>query len=523
MGIEEMGGGHSFACARCHLHPKDRGRRLEDHSVVVRNPADPETVSIFCLPCHERDIESLKTSLHSTMAGIINQTRYLWGAQKSAYPYTYGLSGPLQRLPEGILNGGSSPSELVDDFLRRRCLRCHIHTRGPGGKGLYRSTGCAACHVLYDDDGLYKGGDKAIPRDKTGFPALHGLTKRIPVSQCLRCHNGNRVGADYVGLFERDHHSNYRLEGEELIYGLDYHNLSRDVHFERGLWCTDCHGALDVMAGKERKTCEHCHGSWDAKGEALPGEIDSGSGKRHAIPAFSIQKQSHGIDSHRNVRCSACHAQWSLQDYGMSVIREDLLDAYKWRQLVTQGDPSHTRILQDNRDNPLMIRPFSEDYVSGEKRPGLWSYGWRFRRWEPMPLGKDRKDRYSVIRPRYQYLISFVDAEGRILLDGVISQRGDSSGIGWAFMPYSPHTLAPFGRQCDSCHMNRTSAGLGIYDGDGFDSSLTIPVPPVAQAGRLLNDREQKRLMEPSEHFHRERAKALSAHKRLWTTKDEKR
>lgn len=522
-GIEEMGGGHKFECARCHLHPKDRGRNLSEHSFVVRNPSDPKTVAIFCLPCHEREIDSLEASLHSTMAGIINQTRYLWGAQESAFPYTYGLSGPFQRLPQGLIGAGVSPSALVDDFLRRRCLRCHIHTRGTGGRGLYRSTGCAACHVIYDDDGLYKGGDKAIPRDRAGFPALHGFTDKIPVSQCLRCHNGNRVGADYVGLFERDHHSNYRLEGEELIYGLDYHNLSRDVHFERGLWCTDCHGAKDVMAGKERKTCEDCHGSWEGKKEESRGEIVSRSGKTHRIQAFSIEKHSQGINGHRSVRCSACHAQWSFQDYGMSLIREDLLDAYKWRHLAAQGDPSHTKTLRDNRDNPLMIRPLSEDWVSGEKSPGLWSYGWRFRRWEPMPLGRDRENRYSVLRPLYQYLVSFVDAEGRILLDSVIPQRGDSSGIGWAFMPYSPHTVAPYGRQCDSCHMNRTTAGLGIYEGDAFDSSLTIPSHPVPQGGRLLDDEEKKRLMEPSQRFHKERANALSGRKEIWTLRNEKR
>ncbi|HKI48158.1 MAG TPA: hypothetical protein VKA69_02455, partial [Desulfobacteria bacterium] len=158
-GIEAISPNHPFACAECHLRPKDRhSKPLRSHQAILRNPSDPQFVRQFCLPCHEKEISTLEHSLHWSMAGIINQTRFLWGAQKTAAPAIYGVKAPLKPLPEADFSKPPEiPADLVDDFLRRRCLRCHIHTKGPGGVGFYRATGCAACHMHYDDDGLYRG------------------------------------------------------------------------------------------------------------------------------------------------------------------------------------------------------------------------------------------------------------------------------------------------------------------------------------------------------------------------------
>jgi len=452
-GIEKIGVMHDFPCTSCHIRAELRGGAISSHDKIVRNPSDPSLVRDFCLPCHRREIDALERSIHATVAGIINQTRFLWGAQKAVYPYEYGLSGTLKMLPDpsGSAAQPYSPERLVDDFLRRRCLRCHINTMGEQAAGLYRATGCASCHVLYANDGLYAGDDLAVKKDKTGYPITHRFTSKIPVIQCLHCHNHNHVGTDYVGLFEKDYHKSYRVPSAEgtkspLIYGLQYHQLSKDVHYDRGLWCTDCHGKEDVMADAAKKSCTSCHRpAEESSGESTENFVTK-AGQRLRAPAFSRMSAAHSVDSHQRVRCSACHAQWSFQDYGLSVIREDIVDAYKWRDISIQGEPAAQRIIEENSENPLMIYPVSRDWVSGEIRAGLWSSGWRFRRWEPMPIGVDRDGKYAVLRPMYQYILSFVGGNGSVILDGVVPTRGDGSSAGWAFLPYTPHTVSPFGR-----------------------------------------------------------------------------
>jgi len=535
-GIEPISPDHPFKCAVCHLRPKDsQGKALTDHEGIVRNPSAPENMEIFCIKCHEKEIKQVKNSLHSTMAGVINQTRYLWGAQERAAPAIYGLSGPLKPLPEADPSiYPETPAMLVDDFLRRRCLRCHIHTKGIESAGLYRGTGCAACHVLYNNDGQYRGRDQAIDRSKKGYPAKHTFTKRIPNAQCMHCHNPNHVGADYEGLFEYDYNASYRspmvngkLRG--TTYGSNHHHLAKDIHAEKGLWCIDCHTRKDVMGDGHtysyemevpKRSCTDCHGGFNNTAPDLTnrairkvsGEflfISKNNMKKHRLPLFSADSTGHRIQAHARVRCSACHAQWSYQDYGMSVMREGVINDYKWWNLTAQGDPYLQKKLKKYVESPDTVYPVSMDRLSGKENLGIWSVGWRFRRWEQMPLGVDHAGSYSILRPLYQYLITYVDRAGNVPLDSVAPSRGDGTGKGWAFMPYVPHTTAPFGRACNACHQNRVAAGLGIQEEITIDNVLTIPSPPAVETMRLLNPEEQKKLMEPTKEWHRERLKAL--------------
>ncbi|MCF8144734.1 MAG: hypothetical protein K9N21_12525 [Deltaproteobacteria bacterium] len=540
-GIESISDRHPFPCADCHLVPGDRdAKSLPGHQKIVRNPSAPDRAAVFCGPCHETEIKMVRNSLHSTMAGVINQTRYLWGAQETAAPAAYGLSGPLKPLPAPqSLVYPETPAMLVDDFLRRRCLRCHIHGKGPEGPGLYRATGCAACHVLYNNQGRYAGGDPAIGSSRPGYPARHAFTTRIPNDQCLHCHAQNHVGADYEGLFQHDTSDVYRsptINGSPgpMTHGLDHHRLARDIHAERGLWCIDCHTRSDVMGDGRvyscqmevpKRSCSDCHGGFGEKAADMTNPairkepsghlfISKSHGREHRLPSFRPDSTGHRIEAHSRVRCSACHAQWSFQDYGLSVIREDRIHDYKWRDLSNQGDPRLQKKLKAYAEGPDTAYPTSVDYLSDSEREGIWSVGWRFRRWEPMPLGVDHADTYAVLRPLYQYLISHVDRWGNVRLDSVAPQRGDGSGKGWAFMPHVPHTTAPFGRACTACHMNRTAAGLGIQDALTMDTILSVPSPPPVKGMRLLSPEEQKRLISPPVRWHRERLKALAGRNR---------
>jgi hypothetical protein len=449
------------------------------------------------------------------------------------------LSGRFQPLPVPDPSVyPDTPQLLVDDFLRRRCLRCHIHAPGPEGEGLYRATGCAACHMVYKNDGRYRGKDAAIDPSLQGYPAKHMFTVDLPNTQCLHCHNQNHVGADYEGLFEHDYSSTYRSPMKEgnpapMTYGLDYHHLSKDIHREKGLWCIDCHRKAEIMGDGNaysyemevpKRTCEGCHGGFEGPFSPDPSDpairkvsgefffVSSHHRNSYALKMFSARSAGHRNSAHARLRCSACHAQWSYQDYGLSVIREDRAQGFKWYHLVTQGDPSVERVLRAHLDNPDKMYPVSRDWISGEERPGVWCAGWRFRRWEYMPLGLDHQGRYTIMRPLYQYLISYVDRLGNTPLDSTVPLRGDKSGKGWAFMPYVPHTISPIGRRCEGCHANRTAVGLGIESELTSDTRLTVPSPPPIHSMHILGPTERKNLLKPSKEWNVER---LRTHEEL--------
>ena len=78
-GIERMDENHDFPCLQCHLLPADRDQVLGEHAQVLRHPAAPEHVETLCGECHQKEISILRDSLHYTLAGLIGQTRYLWG------------------------------------------------------------------------------------------------------------------------------------------------------------------------------------------------------------------------------------------------------------------------------------------------------------------------------------------------------------------------------------------------------------------------------------------------------------
>jgi hypothetical protein len=219
---------------------------------------------------------------------------------------------------------------------------------------------------------------------------------------------------------------------------------------------------------------------------------------------------AHGIEAHKRVRCSACHAQWSYQEYGLSVIREDRSEGYKWHRLTRQADPYLEQVMEAQLENPQGRPLSSKDWVTGDTRLGLWSIGWRFRRWEYLPLGIDPKGLYAVIRPRHQYLVSYVDRLGNVALDSVTPIRGDGSGVGWAFMPYVPHTISPAGRRCESCHLNPMAVGRGIFQEKTIDLSLMTPSKPPIGKMRLLTSAEQERLLKPSLQWKKARAQFFS-------------
>ena len=104
--------------------------------------------------------------------------------------------------------------------------------------GDYRSSGCAACHVIYANDrdprhsafygaagnrGMSQSADTSIPKNESGHPIKHQLTSRIPTSQCMICHMhpGENMLASYQGLIWWDNET----DGDRM-YPARQHNPS---------------------------------------------------------------------------------------------------------------------------------------------------------------------------------------------------------------------------------------------------------------------------------------------------------
>ncbi len=131
--------------------------------------------------------------------------------------------------------------------------------------GDYRHSGCTACHVIYANDrnpahsgpyavygnqGRSAQMDPTIPKNESGHPIKHELTRAIPTSQCIVCHihPGTNMVASYLGYIWWDSET----DGSHM-YPVKQHDPSDSERLEswtknpqnaaaRGLW-----GDLDFL------------------------------------------------------------------------------------------------------------------------------------------------------------------------------------------------------------------------------------------------------------------------------------
>jgi hypothetical protein len=521
-GTEPPGEDHAdLTCERCHVESLAGARELgfqpvdrpDGHPDVAANPSHPATWEGACGggDCHAGALARMQRSLHWTQAGILAQTRFLWGAQDRM---ATELTLPeLATAPPPVGGGGTrDPAALVDDLLRRTCLRCHLLAPGQGG----RSAGCAACHSPGGEGG-----------------AAHQLSLPSTSDPCLSCHQGDATGADFAGRFPADAHDEYRVplasgEDRPLVAGLDVHPLTEDLHRTGGLICTDCHGQDEVMGrtAGEAPTLAHqavsvrcgsCHGdlSGHRAGDVPDGLAPAADGggiltlradgtTRVAPPTTGTDHLGHDPGAHARLTCAACHAAWAGQAFGLHLHLSYVPTWNLWIPRDTQGDPELSRRVAEaealadaDRDS---LAPRMSDRITGDERDGLWAGGHSLRRWEEPPLGVTANDRIAPLRPRNLYRVTYVAADGLVWLDSAIPERGDATGAGWASEPFTPHTTMPGGALCTRCHGNPRAAGLGLAwtpEAPALHAD-TVPARPATPGARLLDDRERSALLHPA-------------------------
>ncbi|MFQ5808765.1 MAG: hypothetical protein ACE5JM_04010, partial [Armatimonadota bacterium] len=468
-----------LACTDCHKGDSDATTLAAAHEGLVVNPTDLRVAGETCGLCHAAEVKAGPTSIMATFAGIISGARYQWAAQNTkdslygvravadpdgAVPEERGGLAKLEQLPTRGESG-----HAVDDYLRKECTRCHLWDKGTQRRGDYRSTGCAACHVLYAEDGLSRSGDKAIPHDEPGHPMIHQMTTRIPAQQCQICHNrGNRIGASFMGMMEQDPYGTpWTAEGEQQpkLHGKFYHKLLPDLHYERGLMCIDCHTSKDVhgdgnlYSKKEQYVeirCRDCHGMPERRSDLKTSQgnpitnlrrrggavilTSKYDGRDHVVPQLADIRQrgrlpvAMQISTHiEKLECYACHATWVPQCYGC-----------------------HLKV--DGRDK-------QHDWLLGEETQGRWTESRSYLRWETPVLGLNGRGKVAPYMPGCQVLFTELSAAGKTLAHNkVFTTAAGIAGI--ASQPAQPHTIQKKARDCEDCHASRKAVGLGtgLYD-----------------------------------------------------------
>ncbi|PIQ99881.1 MAG: hypothetical protein COV66_09765 [Nitrospinae bacterium CG11_big_fil_rev_8_21_14_0_20_45_15] len=503
-GIEAIDKNHNWSCRKCHKG-NSRKKNFEDaHTDLIANPSAPEHVKEFCGKCHADQIEKMNRSAKSTPSAIAYSVRYAWATSSPSHENLNEVLPPASDTPANqtttIAPKTATPPE-AETFIQSKCSQCHLDTKGWNRPGDYRAKGCAGCHMVYASDGRSLSHDLAIQHvqrkeienrsnrflkkyadqsqtNPRGFPLLHKFTRAVPSLQCETCHSQNSVGSEFEGRFAKASlPSSKAVEGEKpVLHGREHQLLLPDIHRERGMHCIDCHTGEEIKSSPAEETrihCEDCHGthlkppesfqltSNDPKAKAIWKQISetpnldqkikkddvllatsSGrvlnhikkeknrwvlyskvTGHRHIIPVLKDIEVpvGHRPTGHmEKIECHTCHARWTASEWGL---------------IVTPSPGSEEQAMQE----------------SGVKGGNSFIET----AWNIMILGKNARDKYSIMKPHYQY---FLKESGTTKLHASQTQDGKP---GLLMRPYAPHTIRKNARPCESCHQNSLAAGLG--------------------------------------------------------------
>lgn len=530
-GIEQftdIPGMAELSCTDCHMGSSEGSTKDEAHKDMYANPTDLRVIGETCGTCHDEYVDNISKSLHGTSAGIISGTRYTWSAQadKNAIYGNYAVTDDDTENAENALSGLAElpyydPSQPVsdenhpaDDYLRNQCLRCHVWSTGHQRAGDYRASGCAACHVPYDNDGTYKGGDKMAAqlnaKDEKGNlkkprAKVHKLERFMDVWQCQHCHNrGARTGVSYTGMMESDGYgspwdsSKAGKKAGEKLHGKNYNHLQADAHFEAGMDCIDCHNTREMHGDGNiyskkwmaiEVQCTDCHGSYtqystlkyEKNGEEISNLSKRGdevvlttkrTGKELVVPQAKDHveegtvsaKVAMKLEAHQGkLECYTCHSGWAPQCYGCHAQQDISKPNGDWLTPKDgSSDPSQAA-LKGNRDKTAYSWKETRSYV----------------RWEDPILGINQDGKVAPFVPGCQAIFTQVggeNADGTEYDSHIFTTKDGHSGM--AQNPIVPHTTTGKARTCESCHASKKALGLGsgVYDSrkNGLDIDFEL-------------------------------------------------
>ncbi len=271
-GIEPISISHpidEFGCVSCHGGDALALDADAAHTNMVRNPAALDVAQQYCGDCHSAQVYLVQHSIMATYSGAISLVRRAFGLQPDGTAqYAVHEVDYLQAfLPD------SADPQPVKDFATN-CLNCHLYSEPLQTDNYHRSTGCASCHVLYSETGLYEGGDPSISKTEIGYPQKHEFTTAIPYTQCNHCHNQGNYDLRTMTFVPRpDMPASTPLTGDAKRLHDYYQPIGEFTKCEWELDCIDCHTSLEIMGDgvlhnnrteAQYTQCSTCHGTLDS-------------------------------------------------------------------------------------------------------------------------------------------------------------------------------------------------------------------------------------------------------------------
>lgn len=469
------------------------------------NPSNLRVADRTCGGCHAHrdEVDVIFKGLMATAAGHYAGGLYLNGVVNTKTPIygTYAVTdddgyvptqqGAVANLLDLITyDPMGDPLQFATHYRAvpgQVCARCHLWSRGKGYRGavgadgVYRADGCAACHMIYDDDGLSRSADSTINHGEPGHPMTHAITKAIPSGQCIHCHHrGARIGLSFTGRAQMPPRlpSGPGVPGTtDVIFNGNYHYADAetnppDVHHANGMHCIDCHTKNGVMGDGNiyghmdqatKIRCETCHGRPTARGtlideDGLPlnnvtanpnGSVvltSKVTGQTHAVeqvmdvvdPASSVHNPRAACAMNANhlmeqggLECYACHAAWTPNCFGCHFERDE---RHMGLNLVTRQN----EVGRARTNNKIFesLKHFS--------------------------MGRNRKGKYTPYIIGCQPVADVTAPDGSKILDFVMPTTANGLS-GLALNPVNPHTVRAVGevRTCAECHRAPPALGLG--------------------------------------------------------------
>lgn len=499
------------------------------------NPGDVRVLDDTCGACHPDHANSMPMSVMATNAGHYWPSLFLAGLQDDRDGHF--ASFEPANMPENCTEPGAicdveviRPPDAVEaealfsqnpidfdgllrfaweHYLSKNCNTCHQggFPRNNSG-GLYRSSGCTSCHMVYDETGTYQGGDPTLPKGSPPHPKEHVLTNAIPTEQCATCHfQGGRIGLMYRGIreggFRSDAEPSNAVAIQRTIYGHappyyytdedstnDWDETPPDVHADPdgdgvldGMVCADCHVGSDVhgdgtmwSSSKQQVSirCEDCHGTVREPATPRDDGIFYASRKENPLTQLSWDEATGRVFLTRKMDGATVEVPQPS-----AILEAGDGSARMHASMAPDGeDWSHADALTcDTCHTPqvmycigchvnLDMRIDQVDYQTGQTTPGLTRGSRKAFSLDSLLLGTADDGRIQTVHPSQQVQMSvigaaaFGDREGEVLLggetiDGSLAgefrqAHGFDANIG--FMPFFQHTVRKEARQCEDCH-----------------------------------------------------------------------
>lgn len=507
----------------------DQLDQIDPAYVRFINPGDIRAVDDTCGQCHPSQVATMPSSIMVTNAGHYYPTLFLAGIQPdrlarvgsypaedpdcdTSIPGTVCSLTPLQpsgadEIAQAIASGDQAALEeqAYGHYLSKNCNTCHQagYPRN-NSPALYRSSGCTACHMVYNTLGVYEGGDPTIPKGSPVHPIRHEITSAIPTEQCATCHfQGGRIGLAFRGIREGGFKSDQTPPNaepiQETLYGHspgyyfldedttnDVDETPPDLHYAAGMHCADCHVGSDVhgtgrifSSSKQQVdlTCEDCHGTVREPIEPdSEGVFRTASGR--PLPQLSVNAQGMVVLTGRvdGAEHPVTQVADSLADGSASAAMHAAMapDEGGWSHTDSVTcDTCHTSWQQQCVGCHVTwdLRLEQVDYQTGTLSPGLTRGSRSTFSLSDVLLGTGPDGRVQGVMASQQVQMAIVGSglygseEGEILA-GEAREDGDVVGefrhrdglnANNGFAPFFPHTTTREARGCETCHRRDAS------------------------------------------------------------------